>query len=548
MADDLTKLERELSRQYATAKKEMKQKLKDFEKKFAAADAKQRDLLTKGLITPQQYKDWRQGQILHNQWFKDMISVYAKDQSTVNQRAAEIINKALPNSFAESKNFATYEIEKKLNINTNYTLYSKDAVAKLAKDKPKLLPKAKVNIPKDKKWNERKMRSAVMQGILQGETIPQISNRLANVTDMNRTSALRNARTMVGSAENMGQLDAFERANDLGINVQKTWLATLDDRVRDSHAELDGETVPVDEPFSNGLMCPKDPEGEPAEVYNCRCRMIAQIKGFERDVSDLSMRNTDHFPYKSYEDWKNAHGTPLADKAAIAATTATLTIRESLDKCTTPTEVQELMAEQEWFYVEGDWYDGNKLIDLTKADLDGAKDIYRGYEKVFEKYPQLIGKMAPPKVGKLNDPTTMAQCIFGFGRGGITCSTKYYGNYELLKRTYARNIGLGFHPIGTSQDAVVVHELGHAIDDMLTNLYHLNSGKNKSVSSELRAKVARSTGVKVRDFRKEVSDYAAKDAHEWFAECFSEYMTSNNPRKVAKEFGKMLDEIMRGVE
>jgi uncharacterized protein with gpF-like domain len=57
----------------------------------------------------------------------------------------------------------------------------------------------------------------------------------------------------------------------------KVWVATADDRTRESHAELDGEEVLVDEPFSNGLMCPADPTGEPEEVYNCRCTILRHI-------------------------------------------------------------------------------------------------------------------------------------------------------------------------------------------------------------------------------------------------------------------------------
>ena len=60
----------------------------------------------------------------------------------------------------------------------------------------------------------------------------------------------------------------------------KVWVATtgeIPNRTRESHLELDGEEVLVDEPFSNGLMCPADPTGEPEEVYNCRCTMDRHI-------------------------------------------------------------------------------------------------------------------------------------------------------------------------------------------------------------------------------------------------------------------------------
>ena len=50
------------------------------------------------------------------------------------------------------------------------------------------------------------------------------------------------------------------------------------------------------------------------------------------------------------------------------------------------------------------------------------------------------------------------------------------------------------------------------------------------------------------DIRNEVSGYATKDAQEWFAECFAEYMVSDEPRPVAAKFGEMLEELLKGVK
>ena len=38
--------------------------------------------------------------------------------------------------------------------------------------------------------------------------------------------------------------------------------------------EQNGVTVPIDQPFPNGLMYPGDPSGSPGEIINCRCDMI----------------------------------------------------------------------------------------------------------------------------------------------------------------------------------------------------------------------------------------------------------------------------------
>ena len=103
-----------------------------------------------------------------------------------------------------------------------------------------------------------------------------------------------------------------------------------------------------------------------------------------------------------------------------------------------------------------------------------------------------------------------------------------------------------FHPIGTTADSIVIHELGHAIDDYLSHNLRVQSKGRSTLSSEMRPQIARQCGVKVRDMQSEVSRYSAEDATEWFAECFAEYMDAPNPRRVAKAFGKRLEDVIRG--
>ena len=47
---------------------------------------------------------------------------------------------------------------------------------------------------------------------------------------------------------------------------------------------------------------------------------------------------------------------------------------------------------------------------------------------------------------------------------------------------------------------------------------------------------------------KHISEYANKNEREFFAECFSEYMTSKKPREAARIFGEVLKEIMEGLQ
>lgn len=155
------------------------------------------------------------------------------------------------------------------------------------------LPYKEIDIEKDKLWNSKKINAELLQSIEQGESFDKMADRLHRVTTMNEVSAIRNARTMTTSFENLGRLDGMREMRENGVIVKKQWLATNDDRTRDAHGELDGQTAEIDEPFINMLgeiMYPGDPSAEPGNVYNCRCTLTYEIEGFERTLSEGTIK------------------------------------------------------------------------------------------------------------------------------------------------------------------------------------------------------------------------------------------------------------------
>ena len=97
-------------------------------------------------------------------------------------------------------------------------------------------------------WDMQKLQSVMVQGILQGDSIPHLATRLAKgVGESDRKAAIRNARTMATGAQNAGRVAAYARADELGVEMEQMWIATLDDRTRHSHRYMDGETRPVGE-------------------------------------------------------------------------------------------------------------------------------------------------------------------------------------------------------------------------------------------------------------------------------------------------------------
>ena len=302
---ELKRLERQITKEYSQAAKEVEKKLTDYLEKFAKKDAEMQKKVASGQMSAEEYGKWRVGQMAMGERWKEMQKTLTEDLVNADKIAAGMINDSLPSAYALNYNYGTYEVEHGAEIDTSFSLYDHATVENLMKKDPKIIPKARVDIPKDELWNRRKLTSAITQGILQGESIPKIAKRLASVADMDRKAAIRNARTYTTAAENKGRIDSYDRAEQMGIKVKKKWMATLDDRTRVEHRHLDGQVRDNDEPFETDgyeIMYPGDPSAEPEMIYNCRCTLVAEIEGYQYQDE----RNDSKLGDMTYEEWKHA--------------------------------------------------------------------------------------------------------------------------------------------------------------------------------------------------------------------------------------------------
>jgi len=304
----LRDMEKRLDEVYKQAYKEARQTADDFMKSFREMDKKKRQQVKNGELDKAEYERWRRTQVFQGNRYHQMADTLAADMTHTNQIAASVINGYLPEVYAVNHNYGTYEIEKGSRINTQYTMYDRQTVERLIRDNPNLLPrKAAVNVPKDRLWNKKHINSAITQGILQGETIDKIAQRLvATVTDMSHTSAIRNARTMTTSAQNGGRIDSYKRAEGMGIKMLQVWMATLDGRTRHEHRQLDGQKRKVGEAFEvegEKIFFPGDPAAEPYLTYNCRCTLVGEVEGVDYNLSDKSQRDN-KLGDMTYKEWK----------------------------------------------------------------------------------------------------------------------------------------------------------------------------------------------------------------------------------------------------
>lgn len=305
----LAQVESELRREYQRAAKETQKKLNDYLKAFKQKDKERQAQVARGELTQQEYINWRQGQIIVGRRWEEMRDVLAEDMHNVNDIARSIVYGHIPDVYALNHNYGTFEIEQKAMIDTSYVLYDRQTVERLIREHPDLLPPPEPNSKvaraiaknKDLAWNKKKVQSELLQGILQGEAITNLAQRMQKVTNSNYSNSVRYARTMFTGAQNAGRVDAYKRAEKMGIEGEMQWVATLDGRTRHSHRQLDGERIKIGGKFSNGCRYPGDPQGKPSEVYNCRCTLIEQMAGLEHDLSERSLVKLDG---KTYEEWK----------------------------------------------------------------------------------------------------------------------------------------------------------------------------------------------------------------------------------------------------
>ena len=334
---EIEKLERRIHAVYKEAEADINRKLKDFEDKFATKEQIHLQELKNGEITQEQYDNWRKGQeFQQKQWQSKRDSVINSVQNA-NQVAIAMVNGETPNIFAVNANYMAFGIERDAGIDFGFGVYDANSVTNLIKNNPQILPKWKIDEPKDYTWSKKKVNNTVTQGIIQGESLDKIAKRLTDKLVTGNENKMKTfARTAMTGAQNAGRQQSMKDAENLGIELEKQWMATLDSHTRDSHADIDGETVPVNSKFSNGLEYPGEAGGAPAEVYNCRCTMVSDIKKYpsvysRRDNETGKVVNKlgpDTVENLTYNDWKMTKGITQTAKMIDERDKVTKTLQE----------------------------------------------------------------------------------------------------------------------------------------------------------------------------------------------------------------------------
>lgn len=131
---------------------------------------------------------------------------------------------------------------------------------------------------------ERRFSDTVRQGILRGETTPEIVQRVAGtkaagyadgIMETTRRQAEGLVRTSVQTVANEARDKLYEENSDIVKGV--TWVATLDPRSCETCMALDGKSwsLPDYEPIGHEIIFPG-----PVAHFACRCTQVGVFKSF----------------------------------------------------------------------------------------------------------------------------------------------------------------------------------------------------------------------------------------------------------------------------
>ena len=282
----LNRLRRRIFRVYDTARREILAEITDFFDHFEELDEHKREQLEKGEITKADYQTWLRNQVLQSDLMQEKLASITQTCTTATETAYKLARDEQYSLFALGANHAFYEMEQAAGVGFPLTLYNVEAVKRLLKENPRLVPNKRIKSESNRTYDARIFNRYALQGIIQGKTVNEIAEQaVRGMMDTEIHWAMNNAITALTSAQNAGTLQQMHNAAELGIETRKRWNSTLDYRTRETHRLLDQDTAGLDEPFEvegYEIMYPGDPNAAPEMVYHCRCRLSTELTKYPR--------------------------------------------------------------------------------------------------------------------------------------------------------------------------------------------------------------------------------------------------------------------------
>jgi SPP1 gp7 family putative phage head morphogenesis protein len=244
----------------------------------------------------------------YNRLGKLEAAVVEKLNSALN-RSDRVLMATQITAYSEAFNRYMYAVSKEINFDIDFVLLRKETVKEAVKN-----PLEKIAKDRLKFLGRQRVRRAIKQGIIRGDSYPQMARTIRGAINGTTNDALRIVRTEGQRAAVRGQQKQAETVREKGIEIKEIWDASLDSRTRPEHGRMDGKEAKE----HNGEMMFYSPDvgwiagpvqsGVPSFDINCRCRVRMQTgeAPATRRAGDKGQREV--IPYKTYSEWAKAKG------------------------------------------------------------------------------------------------------------------------------------------------------------------------------------------------------------------------------------------------
>jgi SPP1 gp7 family putative phage head morphogenesis protein len=215
-----------------------------------------------------------------------------------NKAAIKVIDRLKPEEYGEAYFRAAWAIDNATGVALDWGALDKKALIENL-DNPFYTSATETIL----RTQEPQFRNAINRGLTLGQSYPDMMKDMRKAVNGKNFEVMRILRTELHAAQEAGTSAGYAEARDQGVEGVDVWVATLDNRTRDSHAAMDGVERDADGYFHGEITAeyPGDPGLDAAERINCRCSIRFQIDG----MSPALRRSKEDgvIPYQTYRDW-----------------------------------------------------------------------------------------------------------------------------------------------------------------------------------------------------------------------------------------------------
>ena len=391
----------------------------------------------------------------------------------------------------------------------------------------------------------REIHTSLLHGLIRGDGIEQMTKELSERMGASRSRCKTIVRTETAHIIEDAAIAGYK---EMGFE-EYIFIAALDEKTCPVCGALDNQVFKVSEAEEGVNRAPIHP--------NCGCTegpYFGELEGTR------TARGPDGESYEvpagmSYAQWREEH----AQKSEPAPTTPERPAPEPSVPKIEFSDAESLSDARKYAHdvlgIEKPSYAG--------LSLESANTINQQIAGAYNDYPELRGFVGEIKTNSRGTSYAAASLRADRTASGdyqisriLEISKSTMGDMAKTEVYYARDVGSGFHPLGTTAKSIIDHELGHMIEYARTaNKYGLDlngpiSADKKSMlfaaardhdyASAVAQRAADALGVSVDDLAVQVSRYAKTNASELLAEAVAEYRTSQSPRDACKAVIKAL--------